>query len=101
MASLSGMGKLSKQMGQMDLEGNVIKDEYGMDREIDIYAKDDEDDVKDGENGFLKVFKKSENLKEEKEEPMGEVKTRRQEDEDIDLKVPSSATGGDGEKPMI
>ena len=29
----------------LDLEGNKLDDKYGMDQEVDIYAKDDEDDV--------------------------------------------------------
>ena len=44
MQSSGGIGTSKRQMG-LDLEGNKLDDKYGMDQEVDIYAKDDEDDV--------------------------------------------------------
>ena len=41
----------------IDLNGNKLDDQYGMDREVDIYANDDEDDVEKEGSSFLKVYK--------------------------------------------
>ena len=39
-----GVGTSKRQLG-FDLNGDKLEDKYGMDKEVDIYAKDDEDDV--------------------------------------------------------
>jgi hypothetical protein len=91
-------------MGAHDLDGNVLDDKYGLDREVDIYAQDDEDDVEKAEDsGFLKVYKEGdENAGDVETETAAssEIQFRRAEDADMDLKLPG-AVAEDGSKPMI
>lgn len=87
-----------------DLEGNVIQDKYGMDKEVDIYADDDEDDIeKEAGSSFLKVYKEGEDKAAEGETETAassEIQFRRPEEADMDLKLPGT-TDEQGNKPLI
>jgi len=79
MQSHGGVGMSNKQI---DLDGKKLEDKYGLDQEIDIYAKDDEDDVNKEGSSFLNVYKEGEQNPDDDAETAvsSEIQFKRSED---------------------